>query len=91
MYQCSGYRIQNTGNGKNNCCKVQCHGKGQIQFDGLHHPFRQCQQMWQFPYIIIDQCNICCIYCNVTSDSAKGDSNVCLLQRRRIIYTVPNG
>jgi len=39
MYQSPYDWIQNACHCKNDCQEVQAHGKGEVAFDGHHHPF----------------------------------------------------
>ena len=88
MYKSAYNRIQDAGNCQDNCGKIQCHGKCQIQPDCGHHSFGKTQKMRQFFYIIIDQSNIRGIHSDVASDFTHCNAHIGFFQRRRVIDAV---
>ena len=85
MDQGSYYRIQDSGNGKNNRHKVKPHRKTEVTLDRNHHTLGKCNKMWQFFNLIIYQYNICRIYGNVASYTAHGNSYIGFFQCRSVV------
>ena len=79
MYQCSYNRVENSKDCKYDCNEIQSHGKTHVTFNSDHHSLGKCDQMRQFFYLVIYQCNVCSIDCNVTSYTAHSDSHVSFL------------
>ena len=44
--------------------------------------------MWKFFYLIIYQCNICRIYCDITPNTAHGNSDIRFLKCRCIVDSI---
>ena len=74
MYQRAYDRIEDSGYGKDDRCKIQCHRERKIQADRRHHPFGKPEKMGKFPNIIIYQGDICRVHRNITSDLTHGDA-----------------
>ena len=44
--------------------------------------------MGKFSYLIIHQCNVCCVYCDITSDSAHCNTHISSFQCGSIVDSV---
>ena len=71
MYQSSHNRMQYSGDGKNDCGSVQCHGKCQVAFDSQRHTPGKLQQMGNLPDLIVDQHNVSGIHGNIASHAGS--------------------
>ena len=45
--------VQDSGDGKDDCNKVQGHRKGHVQFDGSHHALGKSNEMGKLFYFIV--------------------------------------
>lgn len=59
--------VQDSGDGKDDCNKVQGHRKGHVQFDGSHHALGKSNEMGKLFYFIVYKGNVGCVYCDVAS------------------------
>ena len=90
MDQGSHHGVQDAGDGQQDGGEVQRHGKGQVAFDGEHHPTGQPEQVGQLPDIVIDQGDVSRVHGDVAAHTPHGDAHMGLFQGRGIIDAVPD-